>query len=381
MTTGKNELLAAAREIVTHISPGVLSAHCGGADISLVVDVRESHEVEAGKLPGAVHIPRGRLELEIEGVISPQEPVVVYCHSGLRSLLAAKTLMDMGYQQVYSLEGGVEAWKAAGLSLERGPVLSDPARQRYARQLTLPEVGESGQLKLQQARVLVVGAGGLGSPSLLYLAGAGVGTLGIVDDDLVELSNLHRQVIHRTDDAGIKKVESVIRAVRELNPEVRVESLDAKVHEDNIDSLLSKGWDVVLDGTDRIPVRYLLNDKCTEAKIPLVYGAVHTFEGQVTVFAPHLTGPCYRCFFPTPPPPEAAPSCAEAGVLGVLPGLIGILQALQVLHILLGSGEPLIGRVLRFDGRGSRMDEIRLPKDPTCSTCGVESSKRMISSK
>lgn len=368
---GKDKLVQQARTVVRAVAPEELVARQSDSPSSpLIVDVREPEEVSGGRIAGATHIPRGWLELRIEAIAGLDTCVVVYCQSGVRSLLAAKTLKDMGYTRVESLDGGFEAWKGIGGAIETPPSLSAEARARYARQLTLKEIGESGQLRLQEARVLVIGAGGLGSPALLYLAGAGVGTLGVVDDDVVDLSNLHRQVIHRSKDAGLKKVDSAKRAIEALNSDVSVQVFDTKIDEHNADDILAQEWDVVIDGSDRIPTRYLLNDACIKFKIPLVYGAVHTFEGQVTVFAPHLKGPCYRCLFPTPPPPEATPNCSEAGVLGVLPGVVGLLQATQALHLILGTGDPMMGRIVRFDGLKGTLDELYLPKDPACIGCG-----------
>ena len=368
MSSGKNALLDAARAVVCNITSTTLATRLNSG-AHLVFDVRETDEVSSGRIPGAVHVPRGLLELRIESLAPTQAPVTVYCASGVRSLLAAKTLREMGYSDVSSLEGGFDAWKADGRPVDIPPSLSAQERQRYARQLNLPELGEEGQLKLRRARVLLIGAGGLGSPAALYLAGAGVGTIGVIDDDRVDLSNLQRQVLHRTQDAGQSKVESAARAISDLNPEVTVETYPVRFEPTNADKILDKNWTLIVDGTDRIPARYLINDKAVEFGLPVVYAAIHRFEGQITVFSPRNGGPCYRCLFPTEPPPELAPSCAEAGVIGALPGILGTLQALEALKIILGVGQPLLGRLLRFDGLNGTFDILNLPKDPTCPVC------------
>lgn len=354
-------MVEAARAEVTRVVAGAWGSR------ARIIDVRESDEVASGRIPGALHIPRGFLELRVEQAIRPDEPVVVYCASGTRSLLAARTLLGMGYADVVSLEGGFDAWKAAGRPVATPPQLSPAQRQRYARHLLLPEVGEAGQLSLQQARVLVIGAGGLGSPVALYLAAAGVGTLGMVDDDTIDVGNLQRQIMHRTSDAGELKVESARRAIEALNPEVKVETFPERFGPDNADSTLALGWDVVVDGTDVIRARYLIGDACARFGVPLVHGAIHRFEGQVSVFDPARGGPCYRCLFPVEPPPEAVPSCAEAGVLGSLPGVIGTLQAMEALKLILGLDGGLKGRLLRYDGLRAEFETLRFSRDPACS--------------
>lgn len=365
MTELGRRLLEAARSEVASVSALELDPAR-----EVVVDIREADEVETGRIPGAVHVPRGYLELRIEQHAAPEARVTLYCASGSRSLLAARSLVAMGYRSVRSLDGGIEAWKAAGRRIETPPQLAPPERRRYARHLLLPEVGEAGQLRLRGGRALVIGAGGLGSPVALYLAAAGVGTLGLVDDDLVDVGNLQRQILHRTQDAGTGKLDSAARAIGDLNPNVRVEPFPTRFGADNAEAILAPGWDVVVDGTDLIRARYVIGDACARAGIPLVHGAIHRFEGQVSVFAPSLGGPCYRCLFPVEPPPEAVPTCSEAGVLGALPGVIGTLQAMEALKILLGIGAPLTGRLLRYDGLRGEVETIRFPRDPQCPTCG-----------
>ena len=329
--------------------------------------MREPDETAEGHLPGALLIPRGNLELGIERMVGREREIVVYCASGVRSVLAARTLLDLGYARVSSLAGGFGRWSDLGLPRVRPTQLRADQKARYRRHLSLPEVGEAGQARLASARVLVLGAGGLGSPAALYLAAAGVGTLGIVDSDVVEVSNLQRQVLHRSADAGRPKTESARDALTALNPEVKVVPFAERLTAANVLSIVH-GFEVVVDGGDNFPTRYLLNDACVHEGIPLVHGSVYRFEGQATTLLPGV-GPCYRCLYPAPPPPELAPSCAEAGVLGVLPGLIGLVQANEVLKLLLGIGTPLVGRLLTFDALGTRFSELALRRDPACPTC------------
>jgi adenylyltransferase/sulfurtransferase len=336
----------------------------------VVVDVREQDEWDEGHIPGAVHVPRGHLESRIERLApDAARPVVIYCSAGNRSAFAAKTLMDLGYEDVVSLAGGFTDWKRNGFPVQLQAGLDAPRRARYSRHLLIPEVGEEGQLKLLDSKVLLVGAGGLGSPASLYLAAAGVGRIGIVDADVVDESNLQRQIVHSTDSLGEPKVESAKRAIEALNPDVEVVPYKERLTSENIERILADGWDVIVDGADNFPTRYLVNDASIWHKIPVVHGSIYRFEGQVTVFKPH-EGPCYRCLFPTPPPPELAPSCAEGGVLGVLPGVIGSLQASEALKLALGIGEPLIGRLLLFDALAATFDEVKLRRDPDCPVCG-----------
>jgi adenylyltransferase/sulfurtransferase len=336
----------------------------------VVVDVREQDEWDEGHIPGAVHVPRGHLESRIERLAPDTgRPVVVYCSAGNRSAFAAKTLTDLGYEDVVSLAGGFTDWKRNGFPVQLQAGLDAPRRARYSRHLLIPEVGEEGQLKLLDSKVLLIGAGGLGSPASLYLAAAGVGRLGIVDADVVDESNLQRQIVHSTESLGEPKVESAKRAIEALNPDVEVVAYKERLTSENIERILADGWDVIVDGADNFPTRYLVNDASIWHKIPVVHGSIYRFEGQVTVFKPY-EGPCYRCLFPTPPPPELAPSCAEGGVLGVLPGVIGSLQASEALKLALGIGEPLIGRLLLFDALAATFDEVKLRRDPDCPVCG-----------
>lgn len=339
-----------------------------------LIDVRGDHERALGMAQGAIGIVRERLVPALpEQGITAQTEVLLICQRGQRSQQCAATLLALGYRHVASVTGGTEGWAAAGLPMTAATVDADFS-ERYSRHLRLPEVGLAGQKRLEAARVLVVGAGGLGSPAAFYLAAAGVGMLRIVDDDVVDRSNLQRQILHRNDSIGMPKVASAAATLSALNPRTEIETHQQRVVAANVEQLL-EGVDVVLDGGDNFPVRYLLNDACVQLKKPLVYGAVHRFDGQVSVFdAGRQRGlaPCYRCLFPQPPPPEAAPNCAEAGVLGVLPGIIGLLQATEVLKLLLGVGDSLRGRLLQFDALAMRFRETRLTADPQCPVCAPE---------
>jgi sulfur-carrier protein adenylyltransferase/sulfurtransferase len=339
-------------------------------DSAALVDVRERDEWDEGHIPGAVHVPRGNLESRIESAVPDKSrQIVVYCAAGNRSAFAAKTLGELGYEHVVSLAGGFADWKRNGNPVEISESLDEAKRKRYSRHLLIPEVGEEGQLRLLQSRILLIGAGGLGSPASLYLAAAGVGTLGIVDDDAVDETNLQRQIVHSTERLGESKAESAKRTIEALNPDVTVKVFKERLTSENVDRILGEGWDVIVDGADNFPTRYLLNDASVWHRIPVVHGSIYRFEGQVTVFKP-FEGPCYRCLFPQPPPPELAPSCAEGGVLGVLPGVIGSLQANEALKLGLGIGEPLVGRLLMFDALAAEFTEIRLRRDPDCPVCG-----------
>ena len=339
-------------------------------DAALAIDVREREEWDEGHLPGAVHVPRGHLESRIERASPAKDrPLVVYCASGNRSAFAAKTLEELGYEHVVSLTGGFTDWKRNGLPFEIPAALDEQKRRRYSRHLLIPEVGEEGQLRLLESRILLIGAGGLGSPASLYLAAAGVGTLGIVDDDAVDETNLQRQIVHSTERLGDSKAESAKRTIEALNPDVTVKVFRERLTSENVDRILGEGWDVIVDGADNFPTRYLLNDASVWHRIPVVHGSIFRFEGQTTVFKPH-EGPCYRCLFSQPPPPELAPSCAEGGVLGVLPGVIGSLQANEALKLALGIGNPLVGRLLMFDALDGTFTEIKLRRDPECPVCG-----------
>jgi molybdopterin/thiamine biosynthesis adenylyltransferase/rhodanese-related sulfurtransferase len=338
---------------------------------AVLLDVREAYEQAAGMAEGAIALPLGEVLQRIDDVVpDPAREVLAICAHGQRSLRAAQALQQRGYTNVVSVAGGTARWIEEGLPMARAGGDAD-FYDRYSRHLRLPEVGEAGQRKLESARVVVLGAGGLGSPAALYLAAAGVGALAIADDDVVERSNLQRQILHADDRIGMPKLDSAARALQGLNPRVSIEGLRERVTSANVDTLL-EGADVVLDGADNFPVRYLLNDACVQLGIPLVYGAVQRFQGQVSVFdAGRQRGraPCYRCLFPRPPVPEDAPNCSEAGVLGVLPGVIGMLQATEAIKLILGIGEPLVGRVLMFDALSMRFHETRLAPDPECPVC------------
>jgi len=336
----------------------------------LLVDIRERDEWSEGHIPGAVHVPRGHLESRIEAAAPDRaQPIVLYCAAGNRSVFAAKTLEELGYEHVVSLAGGYTEWKRSGLPTELPRTLDAEKRSRYSRHILIPEVGEKGQLKLLASRILLVGAGGLGSPASLYLAAAGVGTLGIVDDDRVDASNLQRQIAHSTETLGDWKADSAKATIQALNPDVNVITYKERLTSENVDRILADGWDVIVDGADNFPTRYLVNDAAVWHDIPVVHGSIYRFEGQVTVFAPHV-GPCYRCLFPQPPPPELAPSCSEGGVLGVLPGIIGSLQANEALKLALGIGDTLAGRLLLFDALSTEFSEVSLRRDPDCPVCG-----------
>ena len=335
----------------------------------VIVDVREQHEFEEAHLPGAKHVPRGHLESRIEGAAKDRSArVVLYCASGNRSALAAHTLkQDLGYENVESMIGGITLWKDRGYEVEVPRRLTAEQRERYSRHLLVPEIGIEGQLRLLDAKVLLLGAGGLGSPTALYLAAAGVGTLGIVDDDVVDLSNLQRQVAHSNDRIGMPKVDSAEQAIHEINPDVDVAKYPTRLDASNIMEII-EGYDVIVDGVDNFPTRYLLNDASVRLKIPVVSASILGFDGQISVFKPY-DGPCYRCLYPTPPPAELAPSCGANGVLGVLPGTMGLLQATEVVKLVVGTGEPLIGRLLLYDALATSFTELKVRRDPDCPIC------------
>jgi molybdopterin/thiamine biosynthesis adenylyltransferase/rhodanese-related sulfurtransferase len=334
-----------------------------------IVDVRETEEFATGHLPGAKHVPRGYLESRIEGAVPDRsQRVVLYCASGNRSALAARTLeRELGYEHVESMTGGITLWKDRGYEVAVPQTLSAEQRERYSRHLLIPEVGEEGQRKLLDAKVLLLGAGGLGSPTALYLAAAGVGTLGIVDNDDVDLSNLQRQVIHTTDRIGVPKVDSAEQSIHALNPDVEVVKYKMRLDASNILEIIS-GYDVIVDGADNFPTRYLLNDASVRLQIPVVSASILGFEGQLSVFKPY-EGPCYRCLYPVPPPAELAPSCGANGVLGVLPGTMGLLQATEVVKLVIGAGEPLIGRLLLYDALAATFTELKVRRDEDCPIC------------
>ncbi len=368
MSPSGPEVIRQIRSQVDQIDPGEVHDTLG-ANGTVLVDVREEHEWNAGHLPGAVHVPRGYLESRIEGVVADRDAhLVVYCASGQRSALAAHTLGELlGYRHVQSLNGGITLWKDRGFEVDVPRALSDEQRERYSRHLLIPEIGAEGQQKLLESRVLLLGAGGLGAPTALYLAAAGVGTLGIVDNDVVDLSNLQRQVIHTTDRIGVAKVDSAEETIRALNPGVEVVKYPVRLDASNVMEIL-EGYDVVVDGLDNFPTRYLINDASVRLGVPVVSASILGFDGQLSVFAPH-DGPCYRCLYPVPPPAELAPSCGANGVLGVLPGTMGLLQATEVVKLVVGAGEPLIGRLLLYEALGATFTELKVRRDPECPVC------------
>ena len=347
-----------------------------GEEVVKIIDIRERDEFVQGHLPNATFIPRGFLELQIEQHQSDRsKPVVLYCAGGVRSALAARNLKEMGYERVISLIGGFNGWKNAGFNFKIPTFLSEEQRIRYSRHTMLNELGEEGQIKLLDSKVLLIGAGGLGSPAALYLAAAGVGTIGIVDFDTVDASNLQRQVLHGMKDVGRPKVESAADRLRDLNPDVTVIPHREPISSENALEII-KGYDIVLNGSDNFPTRYLVNDACQFLGKPLVDASIFMFEGQVTVYMPqnnsfgYEAGPCYRCLYPDPPPPGEVPSCAEAGVLGVLPGIVGSVQAVEAIKLIIGKGEPLIGRLLMIDTLDMSFRTLNIQRDPDCPVCG-----------
>ncbi len=368
------ELLNDAKAQIREVEPADVRDQVGS---SIFLDVREPDEYEQGAIPGAVHIPRGHLEFQVEGrLLNKDEPVVVYCAGGTRSAFAAKTLQEIGFTNVVSVIGGFNRWKDEGLTWTTPKTLTPDQRNRYQRHLLLPEVGEKGQQKLLESKVLMLGAGGLGSPSSLYLAAAGVGNIGIIDMDVVDASNIQRQILHNLDRVGERKVDSAKKTLTALNPDLNVATYDVRLGADNILDIID-GYDIIVDGTDNFPTRYLVNDAALLKKIPVVHGSIFRFEGQVTIFDPY-NGPCYRCMIPEPPPAELAPSCAEAGVLGVLPGIVGSIQALETLKMLLNLGETLVGRLLAFDALEESFRTFKVRRDPACPACGENAGEIVI---
>ncbi len=367
MSTSGAELLREIKDRIDEVDPA--QARELASNGAVLVDVRETEEFSAGHIPGAKHVPRGYLESRIEGAVPDRSRhLILYCASGNRSAYAARTLVeDLGYEHVESMRGGITLWKDRGYEVEVPRTLTAEQRERYSRHLLLPEVGLEGQQKLLDAKVLLLGAGGLGSPAALYLAAAGVGTLGIVDSDEVDLSNLQRQVIHSSERIGVSKVDSAEQTISALNPDVHVVKHQMRLGADNIMEILPD-YDIVVDGLDNFPTRYLLNDASVRLKMPVVSAAILGFEGQLSVFKPY-EGPCYRCLFPVPPPAELAPSCGANGVLGVLPGTMGLLQATEVIKLVLGEGEPLVGRLLMYDALAARFTEVRVRRDANCPIC------------
>jgi molybdopterin/thiamine biosynthesis adenylyltransferase/rhodanese-related sulfurtransferase len=368
------ELLNEAKSVITEVDADEAERRLGDATF---LDVREPDEYEQGAVPDAVHLPRGHLEFQVEGKIPDKTtPLVVYCAGGVRSAFAAKTLGELGYTDVVSLIGGFNKWKDEGKPWSAPRTLTAEQRNRYQRHLLLPEVGEAGQQKLLDSKVLLLGAGGLGSPAALYLAAAGVGTLGIIDMDVVDESNLQRQILHNMDRIGERKVDSAKKTLTLLNPDVNVVTYDVRLGADNILDIID-GYDLIVDGTDNFPTRYLVNDASLLKRIPVVHGSIFQFDGQVTVFDPY-NGPCYRCLIPVPPPADQAPSCAEAGVLGVLPGIIGSIQAVEALKMLLGLGETLVGRLLAYDALDESFRTFKVRRDPACPACGPDAGEIVI---
>jgi molybdopterin/thiamine biosynthesis adenylyltransferase/rhodanese-related sulfurtransferase len=361
------------REVDTAGAAASIQEHPG----VVVLDVREADEYEQGALPGAVHIPRGFLESQVESKVPDHDaPVVVYCAGGTRSAFAAETLGQLGYTDVVSMAGGFNKWKDEGRMWKAPATLTPEQRNRYQRHLLLPEVDVAGQQKLLDSKVLLIGAGGLGSPAALYLAAAGVGTLGVIDMDVVDASNLQRQILHNMDRIGERKVDSAKKTLTSLNPDVSVVTYDVRLGADNILQIF-EGYDVIVDGTDNFPTRYLVNDASLKLDIPVVHGSIFRFEGQASVYLPHQ-GPCYRCQVPEPPPAELAPSCAEAGVLGVLPGIIGSIQAMEAIKLLLGIGEPLVGRLMAYDALEESFRTFKVNRDPECAACSIPKEQLTI---
>jgi molybdopterin/thiamine biosynthesis adenylyltransferase/rhodanese-related sulfurtransferase len=367
------EYIRQVKQQIDEVDPGRVHDVVGNG--VAIVDVRETEEWDQGHLPGAKHVPRGYLESRIEGAVPDRsQRVVLYCASGNRSALAAKTLRDeLGYEDVASMTGGITLWKDRGYEVEVPRKLTAEQRERYSRHFLLPEIGQEGQQKLLDAKVLLLGAGGLGSPSALYLAAAGVGTIGIVDNDVVDLSNLQRQVIHTTDRVGVPKVDSAEESMRAINPDVEVVKYQERLDSSNVMRII-EGYDVIVDGLDNFPTRYLINDASVRLQIPVVSASILGFDGQLSVFKPY-DGPCYRCLYPVPPPAELAPSCGANGVLGVLPGTMGLLQATEVVKLIVGAGEPLVGRLLLYEALSATFTELKVRRDPECPICSREPSE------
>jgi molybdopterin/thiamine biosynthesis adenylyltransferase len=367
MSPSGPEVIRQIRSQVDEVDPGDVKHQISNG--AVLVDVRETEEFEAGHIPGAKHVPRGYLESRIENAVPDRDAhVILYCASGSRSALAAHTLKELlGYEHVESMTGGITLWKDRGYEIQVPDTLTREQRERYSRHLLIPEVGMEGQQKLLEAKVLLLGAGGLGSPAGLYLAAAGVGTLGVVDNDAVDLSNLQRQVLHTTDRIGVPKVDSAEETITAINPDVEVVKYPVRLDASNILEIID-GYDVIIDGLDNFPTRYLLNDASVRLKIPVVSAAILGFDGQLSVFAPY-EGPCYRCLFREPPPAELAPSCGANGVLGVLPGVMGLLQATEAIKLVIGAGEPLIGRLLLYDALGATFTTVKVKRDPECPIC------------
>ena len=382
MPTTYTDLIATARKETKEVSLDELKRRLDKKEPYTFLDVREKEEYRAGYIPGAISIPRGFLEIQVEGRLPDKSAkIVAYCAGGTRSALAAKSLAELGYTNVETANPGFVRWKDLGYPIETPPQLTEAQRDRYSRHLLLPEVGEVGQSKLLKSKVLLIGAGGLGAPAGLYLAAAGVGTLGLVDADTVDASNLQRQVIHATSRVGMSKVDSAETVLKDLNPDVKVVGYKERIVSSNIERIFGD-YDVIVDGTDNFPTRYLVNDASVFLGKPVVHGSIFRFDGQLTTFVPEsaakklgiAAGPCYRCLYPEPPPPHLAPSCQEAGVLGILPGVVGLLQATEAIKLILGRGEPLVGRLLTYDSLKMKFRELKLRRNPECPVCGPKPS-------
>jgi molybdopterin/thiamine biosynthesis adenylyltransferase/rhodanese-related sulfurtransferase len=370
------DLLREAKARVREVDTAEAEAEVA-SPATVVLDVREPDEYEQGALPGAIHIPRGHLESQVESRITDHDAhVLVYCAGGVRSAFAADTLGQLGYGDVLSMAGGFNKWKDEGRAWSAPVSLSAEQRNRYQRHILLPEVDVAGQARLLDSKVLLIGAGGLGSPAALYLAAAGVGTLGIIDMDVVDASNLQRQILHNMDRIGDRKVDSAKKTLTLLNPDVNTVTYDVRLGADNIMEIFA-GYDVIVDGTDNFPTRYLVNDASLKLDIPVVHGSIFRFEGQASVYLPHR-GPCYRCQVPEPPPADLAPSCSEAGVLGVLPGIIGSIQAMEAIKLLLGIGDPLVGRLLAYDALEESFRTFKVNRDPECAACSIPKEQLVI---
>src|SRR5437763_1060025 len=375
--------MASFRELLKQTKQQIREVDTATADelraqpAAVVLDVREPDEYEQGAIPGALHIPRGQLESNIEARVPDHDtPLIVHCAGGVRSAFAAKTLDEMGYTNVVSVAGGFNKWKDEGRDWKVPRSLTPEQRNRYQRHILLPEVDVEGQLKLLDAKVLLLGAGGLGSPAALYLAAAGVGTVGIIDMDVVDASNLQRQILHNLERIGDRKVDSAKKTLTAMNGDIDVVTYDVRLGADNVLEIF-KDYDVIVDGTDNFPTRYLVNDASLKVGVPVVHGSIFRFEGMVSVYKPH-EGPCYRCQVPEPPPADLAPSCAEAGVLGVLPGIIGSIQAMEAIKLLLGLGEPLVGRLLAYDAIDESFRTYKVPRDPECAACSIDPADLVI---
>lgn len=373
MSKSFRDLMAEARQGVPEWTPDEVRQRIANGAGYRLIDVREKEEYREGHLPGAVSVPRGFLDMRIEETVPDKDaPIILYCAGGTRSLLAGRTLREMGYSNVTSMSGGFGGWKGAGHPWEADRQFTPDQLNRYSRHFLLPEVGEAGQAKLLDSKVLCIGAGGLGSPTAYYLAAAGVGTIGIVDMDVVDVSNLQRQILHTNDRVGMPKVESARLTLNALNPDIKIVGYQERVTSENIMELIA-GYDVIVDGCDNFPTRYLVNDASLHARVPVVHGSAYRFEGQVSVFVPY-EGPCYRCLYPEPPPADLATDCATVGVLGMVPGIVGTLQATEALKLVLGLGDPLTGRLLTYDALSQEFLTLRITRNPACPACGDDQS-------